>query len=218
MPALQELASLQILGHMQNQQTVSNTIHVAKPGSGVAPDVPTLQGLADEFWAYISTTYLATFHASGFVDQVVAKQVMDPKIKDSPLEAQHIVNAAGTHSPPGAVVPQSLCGVVSLKTQLASRRGRGHLFMPPALSATSFTADLLTVSDPYYVALTAFATALQKGCTLSPTWSGTHLSQWSLCIFSKAAALLSQTDVAICSAVIVKPKAYWLRSRSHGGT
>jgi hypothetical protein len=218
MAALPGLAALNILGHQATGQTISNTVHVFDIGLNNPPDVPTLQGLADEFWTWIAATYLATVHSSSTVDQVTSKQVMDPLIKQSPLEAAHIVNLPGTHAPAGTQAPNSLCGVLAIKTQLASRRGRGHLFLPPAVASTAFSGDILNQADPYYTNCVAFATRLQAGCGPSQTWTGSHLSQWQLCIYSRAAALLAQPSVAQATACVVKPKAYWLRSRSHGGT
>jgi hypothetical protein len=107
---------------------------------------------------------------------------------------------------------------VSLKTPVASRRFRGHNFLPPIMDVASLSGNNLDTSAAYWTAAAAYVAKLQTGCAPTVTWTGTNLSAWRLSIYSKKAASLSlpqNADVQLCQ---LKNKVSFLRSRERGGS
>lgn len=218
MSAFNGLAQLQIQGHMADGQAVLNTLHINDVGAGTPPDVTALTNLASDFWAWISGTYLALASTTLTVDQVVARQVSDPTAPVIVLEASHPVGTAGSRGTGARQGPQSLCGIASIKTPNASRRFRGHQFLPPIVDVASLSGNNLDGSGAYATAAAAYVAKLQAGCAPSPTWTGSTLAAWTLCIYSLAAAKLTQPSVAEAQLVTLKSKVSFLRSRERGGT
>jgi hypothetical protein len=216
--AFNGLAQIQIQSHMADGQAVLNTLHINDAGAGSPPDVPTLTALAHEFWTWISGTYLALCTTTCTVDQVVARQVSDPTAPVIVLEAAYPVGTAGSRGTGARQGPTSLCGIASIKTPNASRRFRGHQFLPPIEDVASLSGNNLDGSAAYYTAAAAYIAKLQAGCAPSPTWTGTNLASWTLCIYSLAGAKLSQPSVATAQLVTLKSKVSFLRSRERGGS
>lgn len=212
------IAQVQIQSHMTDGQAVVNSLHITDPGMGTAPDLPTITALATEWWTYFSATYLALSPTSMTVDQVVVRQVEDPTAPGVILEAAHPVAAAGTRGLGARQGPQSLCGVVSLKTPVASRRFRGHNFLPPIEDVASLSGNNLDGSGAYWTAAQAYVAKLQTGCAPSVTWTGSNLSSWRLSIYSRRAASLSLPQNADVQSASLKLKVSFLRSRERGGS
>ena len=218
MTAFNGLAQIQIQSLMDDGQAVSNSVHINDVGAGTPPDVPTLLQLATDWWTYFSATYLALAPTTMTVEQVVARQVSDPAAPVIVLEATHPVGTAGSRGTGARQGPQSLCGIASMKTPNASRRFRGHNFLPPIVDVASLSGNVLDPSAAYATAAAAYVAKLQTGCQPSVTWTGTDLSAWSLCIYSHAAAVLSSPSVAAVQLVTLKSKVSFLRSRERGGS
>jgi hypothetical protein len=216
--AFNGLAQLQIQSHMADGQAVLNTVHINDVGAGSPPDVTALTNLATDFWSWISGTYLALAPTTMTVDQVIARQVSDPTSPVIVLEAAHPVGAAGTRGTGARQGPQSLCGIASIKTPNASRRFRGHLFLPPIVDVASLDNNNIAASSAYQTAAAAFVAKLQAGCAPTPSWTGSALAAWTLCIYSLAAAKLTQPSVAAAQLVTLKSKVSFLRSRERGGS
>ena len=119
-----------------------------------------------------------------------------------------------------ALTPKLASSVLfaSMKTPNASRRFRGHNFLPPIVDVASLSGNVLDPSAAYATAAAAYVAKLQTGCQPSVTWTGTDLSAWSLCIYSHAAAVLSSPSVAAVQLVTLKSKVSFLRSRERGGS
>jgi hypothetical protein len=212
------LAQLQIQSHMDDGQAVLNTLAICDPSSGSPPDVPTLLGLATEFWTWIASTYTALAPTTMTIDQVLARQVDDPASPGLILEAAHPVGVVGTRGTGARQGPTSLCGVASIKTPTASRRFRGHNFLPPIIDVASLSGNNLDGSAAYATAATAYIAKLQAGCVTTLTWTGTHLSAWSLAIYSLKSDQLAGPPYAQATLVTLKSKVAFLRSRERGGS
>lgn len=206
------------LGTLANGQRTSNTIAIVNPGAGTAPTYADLQELGTELLTQFATTYKAIGTTTWTWDSILTKNVVVPGTTDTYQEAATTVAAPGTRSDTTTWIPDSVCGVLSLKTANASRRFRGHLFMQPARTQSSVGGNLLATGDGYHTALTNFATELAKGCIGGVGWTGGTLASFKLHVFSRAAAIAGAPYVAECTAVTVRPDARWLRSREHGGS
>jgi hypothetical protein len=210
-----DIAEIQCLAHTDLGQTISNTYHVSRP-SGSAPDLATLQGLADDWVTYFSATYRATLATQFVWDSIIARQVVDPTSVDIRLEATHITNLAGTRGSVTHGVPASICALVSMKSPIASRRARAHVFMAPAYNAADLNGDNFLGAASYLTNIDAYVAKLATGCSPVPTWTGSTLSGWYLAQYSRAAALQSLAHAYACTAVVRSAKVRWLRSRERG--
>lgn len=218
MAAFNGLAQLQIQSTLSDGQAVNNTVHLANTGLGAPPDVTKLTDLATQWWTYFSATYLALSPTTMTVQQILTKQVIDPASGGIPLEAAHPVGTAGTRGTGARQGPNSLCGVIAFKTPNASRRFRGHNFAPPIVDVASLSGNQLDPAGAYKTALDAYIVKLQTGCLPAVTWTGAELSSWHLCIYSHAAAVLSEPSVAATALVVRRDKVSFLRSRERGGS
>ena len=220
MTALAGLISLQLVSHIDNGQQISNTIHVSDETAGSPPDLTHLQGVVEEFAALAVTPYKNLLTTADTFDTIIGKQVADPLSvpPDVVLEYQHTVGGAGTRTFPAANRgPDQLCGLVGFYTPNASRRFRGHNFMPPLHDNTQLQGEALSPTGSYYIAMGGWVTFLQTGLVNATTrWTGSHLGAYSIVIYSKRAAQTGQPSVANCSAILRSTQTRWLRSRARG--
>ena len=179
------ICAIQIQSHAVDGQAIINTVHITDPGLGTAPDLTTLGDLATQFWTWIASTYTALCTTDVTIDQTVAKQVEDPTAPGVILEAAHPIGVAGTRGLGARQGPRSLCGVASFKTPVASRRFRGHNFLPPVMDVASLSGNNLDATGAYWTAAQAYVAKLQAGCAPAVTWTGAQLSAWRLAIYSK---------------------------------
>lgn len=217
MPYVTGAVSCNFVGHVASGQAFSNTFHLWDgTTSGDPPDLPALTTLASDLHTYFSTTYLAMLFTTSTWDSIKCSQISaDPKT-DPPLEAFLAVNAAGTRVTGSGTLPDSMCGVMSIKSPIASRRYRGHLMLPPAFNPADVNGDNFAVSQPYYVAMLALAAKFETGVLPTPTWTGTELAHYTLSLFSRTALTAAEPAMAFATAVVTQPKIHWLRSRERG--
>lgn len=213
-----QLAVVTFLSFTQFGQAVSNTFHITKGPGGSPPDLATLQGLADDLNAVFSDDYRSVLDEDSIFQQITVKQVADPTDPEPVAAALHTSGLAGTREITGELSPQSLCAVIRFRTAIASKRFRGHLFAPPCFQATDQNGDKFNVSTNYIGHLNNLASTFEAGSAGGDGWTGDTLSDWELCIFSKAAALESQPSVSPVTAVTVPLDVHWLRSRERGAS
>ena len=212
------LASVQIVSHTPSLQTISNTFHVSDTSKGAAPSFAELTQLGLDVGTYFATTYKAMFGSDHTLDKIVTRNIADPTDPDVPQEATNTLSVAGTRTTSGTSVPENLCGLMFMQTPNASRRFRGHLFLPPLQTAGAINGGLLQTSDSYYTAATAFRDKLRTGYVTSRTWTGTELSKYDLVLYSRKAAQLGLPSVANVSFVGIRADVHYLRSRTRGTT
>lgn len=218
MAVMSDLVRVQFKGHLVDNQVAVNTFYITKVGHGV-PSLADLTALSTDLATYFTTTYKALYRTDGMFDTVTCYQVSDPSLPVPVLEVQATVNAAGTRSTAGTGGPDQLCAVLSLKTQLVGRRYRGHQFLPPSTIQADVTGAGFTVAGAYWVAVLAYAAKLQTGCLPTPTWTGSTLSSWTLCVFSTMAAkTLTPPYASGVFSVVATNRSHWLRSRYRGTT
>jgi hypothetical protein len=213
------IVSAQFLGHQNDGQIVSNTIHLQHGGTSGVPDLPTMAALASDLDAYLGATYRGIGNVDYVQDSVVVKNVSDKVSKDILGEQVHPVNLPGTRPKAGTGLPNAVCGLLALKSFAASRNFRGHLFMHPCISSSAVNYKQLSQTDAYWTALGAFAGKLDDGCANpTPTWTGSELHNWGLVIFSQKRATAGDPFAAACVSVVVRQSVHFLRSRDRGGS
>lgn len=212
------LARISILSFDISGQAVSNSFYVVDPGAGSPPNDGELAGLLTDLSAWFDTTYLALLWTGSTLDSWSAKQVVAPGGSDVPIEHVLSINAAGTAGSAGStLLPEPICPVVSLKTGFASRRARGHMFLPPALKSGSTDRQTFQTGT-WWTAVQAYTAKLAAGCGSSPSWTGTHLSNYNLCVYSKTADAAAETAIFACTTAVTGTKVHYLRSRAKGAT
>lgn len=218
MPLLTNLAEVQFLTTMTSGQAVSNTFHISKGAGGSVPTLADLTNLAADIVTYFQTTYQATIATTDTFQSVTVRQVTTDPATDPAAQAQQTVAHVGTHTLSGSAAPESACAVLRIKTPLASRRSRGHLFLPPGKVAADMAGDVWSAGSTYITNCNNLAAKFATGCLPTPTWTGSTLSAWTLCVYSKTAALAAQPYVTLANAAVVDPKVHWLRSRERGAS
>lgn len=211
------LAKVQIHSQLASGQACLNTLYLSRVGSGSPPSLTDLTNLITDLDTWLGTQYRAVLTTADTLVEYRAYQVADPTNPSPPLETVLPKNVVGTRTVSSDPSPQSLCTIISLKTPNASRRFRGHMFLPPAKDASALLNDGYKGSQAYWVAVSALNVKYQAGCGVSPTWTGSTLSSWTLSVYSNTAALQSAPSVAICSTTAINSaRANWLRSRERG--
>ena len=217
---LDGLAQVQFQSQAANFQEISNSWYLTKRSAGSPPDLATLNALAIDLVAYLKTTYLGMLMNSSTLQWVRVRQVKDPSVPggDTIQEAAAFVGLPGVRTPGTAIgIPQEACTVIQFQSPFASRRFRGHNFMPPIALATELAGENVDSSKPYYVAVQAYVTQLGHGIDGAPTrWTGTELPGYSLACYSHRAQVLSLPSVAEVTNIGAPLRVHWLRSRNKG--
>jgi len=212
------LARIQLLSSLVTGQGVSNTFYLSKSGAGSPPSLTNLNDLSTQLYTWLGTQYRALLGTNAQFNSISAEQVSDPLSPVTVLKYVNTLNVAGSRTPASPAAPQSATAVMSLQTPNASRRFRGHLFMPPFLDPSNMSGDSWNTGSGNWTSLSSFNSKMNAGCGTSPTWTGAELSGWTLSIYSRTAAMAGDPSVAICSATICSPRIHWLRSRERGST
>jgi len=209
------LVGVTFLSQYASGQAISNTFHIQDPGAGSPPDLAELTGLANDLDSWFTASYRACLLTGDTFKQITTRQVADPTTPGAVVEAIVVKNQAGTIAQ-SRTTPESASVLMDLSTNLAAKFARGHLFLPGAYSGSFLSGNIWTAGS-----LTNFDTLVGKwsaGCTLSPTWTGSHLSNYSMAIFSKQQNKVPGPAVNICFTATRNAKVHWLRSRERGSS
>src|SRR5215470_5261430 len=124
---------------------------------------------------------------SDTVDSITCKRVGDPQLAPAPV-SEHVKTLGSAGTVTGTRdAPTELGIVIQLKTALAGRRSRGHMFLPPVIAHADISGEGFASGSGYVTVCNAFSTELAKlvaGASGHPS-SGVLTNQ-NLCIFSKA--------------------------------
>ena len=148
-----------------------------------------------------------------------ATQVRDPKITppEVVLQAQHPLSVSGVRTASTNFSPQPACALINFRTAVASRRFRSWMFLPPAMDSGSLLGDNFQTTNAYWTSCVTLNSAYTTGTANAATrWTGTTLTNYSLCCYSKRAELLSTDSVALILSTSLSKRVRWLRSRQRG--
>ena len=115
----------------------------------------------------------------------------------------------GTRTAANSSLDGAMCGLISFKTAVAKRYGRGHLFMAPAWDSTQATnGHVWNTGGTYYSTMTAFKDSLMAGHTAGST-------DYAPIIFSRTLEKRGETPFVFpITGATVNLTQHWLRSRS----
>jgi hypothetical protein len=162
------------------------------------------------FVGTITTGLRATLISSGQLDSVDATRIPDPGSGDTPDEATLVLNLAGTYGPGGDDIPQALCGLVNLKTNVASRRARGWTYGFPMWRSTALSSsgEVINPASDYWTGLGTLATGLAASAV------GDTLT-YDPVVFSRVAYDTEAPNWYFgINAAVRSSKPRWLRKRS----
>jgi len=216
------LASIQILATDPIGQTTSNTFHVVDESASSPPDLGHLQGIVNDLTTMIGNTWPLMLVTGSTLQSVTARQVRDVTVvpKEDILEYSHAFGTAGGRTVTGNQLPRQVCALMQFRSTVASRRFRSHNFLPPSFSEASVSGDMFVGgSESYWSQCQGWRANLATGLASAATrWSGSTITNYSLCSFSNAAQRLHIPSVALTSALVLSPNVRWLRSRARGTT
>jgi|SRR5215471_431678 len=216
------LASVNILASDPVGQTTSNTFHVVNESSSDPPDLAHLKGIADDLTTMVTNTWPLMLVVGSSLNSITVRQVRDVTVtpKEDVLEFSKALGNAGARTVTGNQLPRQVCALMQFRSVVASRRFRSHNFLVPCFSEAAVNGDVFAGgSESYWSNINGWKSNLATGLADAPTrWSGTTISQYSLCNFSNKAQSFHLPSVALTSALIISPKVRWLRSRNKGTT
>jgi hypothetical protein len=141
---------------------------------------------------------------SAYVFDVVASREL---YTDTPSVGESAVGVAGTLGAGTGLLPRECCMVVTLRTAVATRSGRGRMFLPSPLYSSNLASQdaWATGTGGWYSAVGTFMDKLMAGVDVTHSTFGHHLS---LRVHSRRHA--TSYDV---TSYVRRLQPHWLRSR-----
>lgn len=167
---------------------------------------PNWQSIADDIGAWLAVPYQNLLSQADQFDQIV---VTDENYPGSTFgQGVHPVALNGTRTTGDGKLGRGLCALVSLKTAVAKRYARGHMFAPPAWDSTSLSAGgTIALSSAYHVTLEAFRAAWAAGHTAGST-------SYVPIVFSRTRVQQAATPFTFpVRTMTIDTKQHYLRSR-----
>jgi len=172
----------------------------------IGPDVteasPAAVASAVDDW--LRTPYLGMLHPGYTLEDITVNELTTGADETS----QVTVGVGGTLPSSTGHLPLEVCGILSLRTALATRSTRGRIFVPsPGESGQLAENDAWsTAADTYYDAMKTFGDALLAGHDFTEGVIDYHAST---VIWSRKNS--SKQDV---TGYLARTRPHWLRSRS----
>lgn len=130
------------------------------PGSG---DLDA-QTVADDVHDWLADLWKATMRVECQLTTVQVRELGT----DTPTAAEHVDGGAGDIAAPASYMPHTVCARASIKTDVATRSGRGRFHFPSPVTPTFLSSpDLWNMGSTYIVACQAVLDALLSGHTVS---------------------------------------------------
>lgn len=214
--AFSDIATLQFQARLKSGQAVRNTLHFRRNPTAGSVDATWLTAwLADANTTTLITAYRAVLATTDALEGVLGRATRDPSDPDEDRdEAFRPVDLVGTRVISGAGSPDELTGIMKLTGDLAGRRFRGRLWLPPPSQATLIVDESMNTGT-YRTAITNFMAELVK--TTYPSGGAHYGGAWNdvdLIVFSRAGRLANATYYARVTTLAIPFKLHWLRSRN----
>jgi hypothetical protein len=217
MAAFQSILTMQFQGVSWSGQAWRNTYHFRKNPTSGNVDATFLTALAaDSNTTSLINKYLACLTVLQRLDGVLVRATRDPLFPgDDRDEAFRQVDAPGTRATPSGIAPEELGAMLKLAGDLAGRRFRGRIWLPPIVDRGVVNGESYDFTSGYATAVANLASDLTK--TTYPSGAGHFGGSWNdvdMIVFSRKGRSLDQTYYARVSAIQRPPKVHWLRSRN----
>src|SRR5712691_4255697 len=132
---------MQFLMHDRNRPlAMSNTYHLFAHDAADPVTFDVLKALGDSGWmSGLIDAYVTLLSSSATLDAVVLRQPHDPQDPTAiPAEFGVDVETDGSRTANGSL-PAPLCALLVGHADSASRRARGHVFLPPSLDGADIS-------------------------------------------------------------------------------
>lgn len=153
-------------------------------------------------------TWLSTYYRQCLRNSLTLQelQVMQLGVAE-PLEGAKTIGSAGMLvDNTGDVLPDGACGILTLKTALATRSGRGRMFIPGPERSAYVTQNVWNPALGYLDAIGALGGRILAGHDLT-----VGLNQWHISARVWSRVLGESHDV---TGYVVRNRIHWLRSRT----
>jgi hypothetical protein len=217
MAAFEDIATLQFQSHLPSGQAVRNSFHFRRNPSAGDVDATWLAAwLADANTTTLITAYRALLKPASRLDGLLGRATQDPlNPGDERDEAYRSIDLAGTGTAPAQYTPDELTVITKLNGDLAGRRFRGRVWLPPVHNQTEVLGENVSQVAAYWTAVVAFMAELTK--TTYPSGGSHYGGAWNDCdmvVFSRKGRAVDDTYYARVSGIGTGAKLHWLRSRN----
>lgn len=168
---------------------------------------PNWNSIAADVGTWLAQEWFNLLSQHKIFDQIVVTDENYPGSTHG--QGVHTAGSSGARIVPDQELDAALCEVVSLKTAVAKRYARGHVFLPPAETVTALGGiGLWSQTNAYWLAAQAFAAKFLAGFTAGST-------SYTPEVFSRHLVATGVTPFTnkVTSAPL-SAKQHWLRSRS----
>lgn len=217
-PPIGNTLLLQFQSHLPDIAVVRNSFHVRRNETAGDVDEAFLVSLLNaDGTDNLVDAYRAMLTSNMEFDGVFVRQVQDPLNPSDPkLEHYRPIGLPGLRTPGSPGSPMEACAIASLHSDTASRRFRGHVFLPPAIDSSQLGGSHWTLTGSYSVAIATFLAELFH--TMEPSGGAHYDGAWNdvdLVVYSrKARSLDADQFYAQVQSASNNRKVHWLRSRS----
>lgn len=220
MAAFEDIALLQFQARLASGVEIRNTLHFRRNPSAGDVDATWLTAwVNDSNTTTLLNKWAAMVPTTGVVTGLLARAEHDPLNPSADRdEAFRDAFIAGGHGQAGTAAPAELCPLLKLSGDLAGRRYRGRIWLPPMTQTSTVSGENLLGGTTYETVKNAFATDLAK--TMYTSGAGHYGGQWNDCdliVFSRRGRSLDETYYARCTSIAGPARLHWLRSRAPRG-
>lgn len=174
----------------------------AQPVLPLTPD-PSAADAADDISSWLTTKFRACLRTIFTLEDLTVRELFT----STPAEATKALGLAGTLGTLSGFLPRQIVLLMTLRTAVATRSGRGRMFLPsPKQSAHLNDPDEWDTGSGLWLAATALGNEFLAGKTVAHSGLDTH---YSLRIHSRADS--ATYDV---TSFLLRRQPHWLRSRS----
>lgn len=214
--AFEDIATLQFQSHLASGQAIRNSLHFRRNPSAGNVDATWLTAwLADANTTSLINAYKAVLRTVDTLDGVLGRATQDPTDTAADRdEAYRDVGALGTRVETGTGAPDELTVLLRLAGDLAGRRFRGRIWMPPAGDQEEISGENAYTGGDWWSTMGSFVAELIK--TTYPSGGAHYGGAWNdvdLVVFSRRGRLAGGTYYARVSGLSRPSKLRWLRSR-----
>lgn len=191
-------------GHYSDGPLLVNTFCVKVDDGGALshPDPGEIaQGVVD----WVGESYIFAQPTSVTVDELAVRELYE----NEPRVAAVSLNDTGQVTV-GSAFPREIVRVMTLRTDVATRSGRGRMFMAtPQTAGALQSAENFVVSGTWFSNLEAFRDALLAGHDIDYGPLGAYEAHLSCRVHSR----VRNTDYDVTS-ILIRQRCHWLRSRA----
>lgn len=191
-------------GHYSDGPLVVNTFCVRVDGDA-GPEQPDPGEIAQGIVDWVGAEYIFALPTTITVDELAVRELYS----NTPYVAAVSLNDTGQVAA-GTAFPREMVRVLTFRTDVATRSGRGRQFLPTPQTAGSLSsAENYVTSGTWFSNLEAYRDKLLAGHDMAYGTGGLLEAHLSVRVHSR----VKNTDYDVTS-ILIRQRAHWLRSRA----